>query len=460
MLERDIGYYIVGVGGIGMSAIARLLRNNGYRVSGSDNKGSKIVEALEALDVKVNIGQMESNINDEVDVLIRSTAIPDSNPEIVAAKKMGKVIMSRKEALSIILHGYETVAVTGSHGKTTVTSMLASIVNHTDEKANVLCGGIMDKYDSNCNTTDSKLMILEADESDGTFTHVGRNISVVTNIDREHLEYYGGFDNLLRSFKQFIIETTGKVVINLDDEYLQEIYHECKDDVEFVTCSCNNDDADYFIQDLVVEHDSSSFHVCCGSWKEYIKLSVPGKHNVSNALAAIACAKCLDISDDEIKGSLHVFRNAKRRFDIIGVVDNVTIIDDYAHCCTEIRSSIDAGFSVSKQTGGKLISIIQPHRYSRVKEAREEYKQLCQLSDITVMCPVFAAGEDELEGCTTKDIISGIEGDVYYVETEEALLELLHKVTCANDVLLFMGAGTISQYAYNIRDNISIKQNT
>ncbi|ETO91730.1 MAG: UDP-N-acetylmuramate--alanine ligase [Candidatus Xenolissoclinum pacificiensis L6] len=452
MLDKSKEYFIVGIGGIGMSAIARLFHSRGYGVSGSDSNHNAIIDELIKSGIRVYIGQKVDNIQGS-DILIRSTAIPDSNPEIIEAKRLGKEVLFRKEALAMILKDYDTVAVTGSHGKTTVTTLLESILNCGNLTANVLCGGIIKKYNSNCVIAPTQKMVVEADESDGTFTYIPKRVSITTNIDREHLDYYKTFDNLLSQFQKFINDTDSIRIVNSDDVLLREIC-ERLNYRNIITYSLDGV-ADYIAKNIIIDKDGSRFDVYSAKGDVYysgIRLAVPGEHNISNAMATIAFAHNFSIPEIDLRESLKNFENAKRRFEKVGSVNGVDIVDDYAHSPEEIEASIKMASSMSYK---RIISIIQPHRYSRVREFFEEYRKVCMLSDVTILCPVFPAGESRLLGYDSSDIISGVQNkNLLLAESEDKLYQVIRDVYREGDLLLFMGAGNITHYAKNMSELI------
>ena len=399
-MGTDIGtIHFVGIGGIGMSGIAEVMHQLGYKVQGSDASDSYVVEKLRKAGIPVTIGHSPDNLGDAA-VVVCSTAIKESNPEFQAAAERRLPRVRRAEMLAELMRMQKTVAVAGTHGKTTTTSMVAALLDSGGVDPTVINGGIINRYGSNARLGKSDWWVIEADESDGSFLRLDGTIAVVTNIDPEHLEHYGSFDAVKDAFVEFVenVPFYGLAVLCVDHPEVQNIIGRIRDrrivtygfsalaDVraDNVTPVPSGTDFDALILDKDGERRSVHLH-----------LPMPGRHNVQNALAAIAVALELGISDEAIVSGFERFEGVKRRFTKVGEADGAIVIDDYAHHPTEIRAVLAAAREGAE---GRVIAVVQPHRYTRLQSLMEEFQNAFNDADVVFVTPVYAAGEEPIDG--------------------------------------------------------------
>lgn len=441
--------HFVGVGGIGMSGIAEVLCNLGFEVSGSDIKRSKNTDRLEQVHgVKIFEGHRAENIGD-AQVVVFSSAVKDDNPEIIAAKEKGIPVIPRAEMLAelMVLKPY-SVAVSGTHGKTSTTSMVATILSHAGIDPTAVVGGVVEMLGSNARLGSSEWFVTEADESDRSFLMLYPTIAVVTNIDKEHMESYKGMDDVVQCFTDFVnkVPFFGAAVICLDDPNVQLIIPNIKR--RRVTYGLTAQ-ADISAHDIFYNNNfGSSFTV----WRSdevlgEIKLPVPGKHNVYNALAATAVALELEIPFEKIAESLAGFRNANRRFQFKGEARGITVIDDYGHHPTEILATLAAAKSGS---GGKrTVVVFQPHRYTRTQELMDEFALAFNNADVLFVLDIYAASEPPIEGITAEVLAENIRKyghkNVNYIGDMETAVDKVLPVLQSGDLLITLGAGTVTR---------------
>ena len=450
-LPLDVGpIHFVGIGGIGMSGIAEVLLNHGYIVQGSDLKASKITERLEKLGAKIFVGQAAENV-EHADVVVISSAIKPGNAELDAARAQGLPIVRRAEMLAELMRLKSNVAVAGTHGKTTTTTMVATLLDAGNFDPTVINGGIIHAYGSNARMGQGEWMVVEADESDGTFNRLPATIAIVTNIDPEHMEHWGTEEALHQGFYEFVsgIPFYGLAVCCTDDSDVQALVGKLTD--RRVVTYGFNAQADVRAVNLTYKAGRAHFDVALqaeGMVIENCVLPMPGDHNVSNALSAIAVARHLGMKAEEIRAALAAFAGVNRRFTKVGEVDGVTIIDDYGHHPTEIAAVPKAA---RQATDGRVIAVHQPHRFTRLSHHFEEFCTCFNEADVVGIAEVFAAGEDPIEGASRDDLVAGLirsgHRDARAVEDEGDLLRLVREETSAGDMVVCLGAGTISAWA-------------
>ena len=453
-LPSDVGpIHFVGIGGIGMSGIAEVLLNLGYQVQGSDLKSSDITKRLERLGAKVFIGQKAENL-EAAEVVVVSSAIKRGNPELDAARARGLPVVKRAEMLAELMRLKSNVAIAGTHGKTTTTTMVATLLEAGGIDPTVVNGGVIQAWGSNARMGGGEWMVVEADESDGTFNRLPATIAVVTNIDPEHMEHYGTFDNLREAFLTFVsnIPFYGVAICNSDHPEVQSMVGQI-DDRRVITYGFNVQ-ADVRAENLTYKEGSAYFDVALqaeGQRIDGVVLPMPGDHNVSNALAAIAVARHLGMRKDQIKEALRTFKGVKRRFTLVGKVDGITIIDDYAHHPVEISAVLHAA---RKATDGRVIAVHQPHRYTRLHDLFEDFCACFNDADVVGISDVYSAGEDPIPGATRDDLIAGLRSHGHRsaeaVEDEAGLLRFVRQHCEPGDLLVCLGAGTVSAWAYNL----------
>ncbi len=403
--------HFIGIGGIGMSGIAEVLHNLGYRVQGSDQADSANVQRLREKGIEIFVGHKAENVGD-AEVVVVSTAIKKSNPELIAAREKLLPVVRRAEMLAELMRFRKAVAIGGTHGKTTTTSMVATLLDAGNLDPTVINGGIINAYGTNARMGEGDWMVVEADESDGTFLKLPADVAVVTNIDPEHLDHYGTFDRVREAFRQFVenVPFYGFGVMCLDHPEVQSLVSRIED--RRVITYGENPQADVRFVNLVVDGANSRFDVQIAKRKTGgtmeitgLRLPMPGRHNVSNATAAIAVAHELGISAEDIKKGLSSFGGVKRRFTHTGTWNGVEIFDDYGHHPVEIKAVLKAARDSAK---GRVIAVVQPHRFTRLASLFDEFAACFNDADTVVVAPVYTAGEDPIEGITSEALVSRI----------------------------------------------------
>ncbi|MCK0170524.1 UDP-N-acetylmuramate--L-alanine ligase [Aliiroseovarius sp. S1123] len=453
-LPTEMGkIHFVGIGGIGMSGIAEVLLNHGYQVQGSDLKETKITDRLKGLGAEIFIGQRAENL-ENAEVVVISSAIKPGNPELDTARARGLPVVRRAEMLAELMRLKSNIAVAGTHGKTTTTTMVAELLVHGHIDPTVINGGIIHAYGSNARMGQGEWMVVEADESDGTFNRLPATIAIVTNIDPEHMEHWGDFDTLRQGFLDFVsnIPFYGLAVCCTDHPEVQALVGKVTD--RRVVTYGFNAQADVRAVNLTYKAGVAHFDIELhqeGTKIEGCTLPMPGDHNVSNALAAVAVSRHLGMKRDEIRTALASFGGVNRRFTKVGEVNGVTIIDDYGHHPVEIAAVLKAARQASE---GRVIAVHQPHRYSRLHSLFEEFCACFNEADVVGIAEVFAAGEDPIEGASRDDLVAGLvrhgHRHAMAVESEDALTALVKEHTQPGDMVVCLGAGTISAWANNL----------
>ena len=448
MFRRIQHVHFVGIGGIGMSGIAEVLINLGFRVSGSDLKRSNVTDRLQQMGVEFTQGHDAENIGD-AHVVVRSTAVRDDNREIVEAQRRSIPVIPRAEMLAELMRlKPHTVAVAGSHGKTTTTSMVATVLGHAGLDPTIVVGGVVGAFGSNAHLGTSDLMVVEADESDRSFLMLSPTIAVVTNIDREHMDYYHDMDDVRACFKNFVnkIPFYGASVLCLDDPNVQAIIPHVERRRMTYGLSAQAD-----ISAHGIRYDQS-FGSVYTVWRGAeaigdITLRVPGLHNVYNSLAAIAVGFELEVPFTQIAEALGNFTGSGRRFQFKGEVGGVLIIDDYGHHPTEVRATLAAAKIGSG--GRRIVVLFQPHRYSRTHDLMEEFARSFNNADTLFVTDIYAASEDPIEGVTAEALTGAIKRfghkDVRYVGPLESSATTMRDHVKPGDLVVTLGAGTVSR---------------
>ena len=453
-VATDIGtIHFVGIGGIGMSGIAEVMHNLGYKVQGSDVAEGYVIEGLRKRGIAVAIGHSADNLGDAA-VVVTSTAIKRENPEVAAAYANRVPVVRRAEMLAELMRLKSTVAVAGTHGKTTTTSMIAAMLDAGGVDPTVINGGIINSYGSNARLGASDWMVVEADESDGSFLRLDGTIAVVTNIDPEHLDHYGSFDAVKDAFVEFVenVPFYGAAILCLDHPEVQALLPRVRDR-RIVTYGFSAQ-ADVRGVNVVPGMGGNRFEVIIrhrdGTTRsiEDIALPMAGRHNVQNALAAIAVAIELGLDDATIQKGFAAFGGVKRRFTKVGETGGVTIIDDYGHHPVEIRAVLSAA---REGATGRVIAVVQPHRYSRLGGLMDEFAQAFNDADRVLVAPVYAAGETPVEGVNAEALVERLKARGHRaaatVESAEALAALLADKAVAGDLVVCLGAGDITKWA-------------
>ena len=457
-LPTDVGpIHFVGIGGIGMSGIAEVLLNHGYRVQGSDLKSSKITDRLKSLGATIFEGQGADNI-EGAEVVVISSAIKPGNAELDAARRAGLPIVRRAEMLAELMRLKSNIAVAGTHGKTTTTTMVAELLVAGGVDPTVVNGGIIHAYGSNARMGQGEWMVVEADESDGTFNRLPATIAIVTNIDPEHMEHWGDFDTLRKGFLDFVsnIPFYGLAVCCTDHPEVQALVGKITD--RRVTTYGFNAQADVRATNLHYRAGVAHFDIQLqaeGKVIEGCSLPMPGDHNVSNALAAVAVSRHLGMKLDEIRTALGAFGGVNRRFTKVAEVDGVTIIDDYGHHPVEIAAVLKAA---RQATEGRVIAVHQPHRYTRLSHHFDEFCACFNDADVVGIAEVFSAGEDPIPGATRDDLVAGLirhgHRHARAVTSDDDLARLVREQAGPGDMVVCLGAGTISTWAHGLPDKL------
>ena len=457
-LPGDVGpIHFVGIGGNGMSGIAEVLINHGYTVQGSDLKSTPITERLAAMGATVFVGQSAGNL-ENAEVVVISSAIKPGNPELDEARKQGLPVVRRAEMLAELMRLKSNVAVAGTHGKTTTTTMVAALLDHGKYDPTVINGGIIHAYGSNARVGQGEWMVVEADESDGTFNRLPATIAIVTNIDPEHMEHWGTEEALHQGFLDFVsnIPFYGLAICCTDDPDVQTLVGKISD--RRVVTFGFNAQADVRAINLSYENGVAHFDVALQSEDKVIKgctLPMPGDHNVSNALSAVAVARSLGMKLDEIREALAAFGGVNRRFTRVGEVNGVTIIDDYGHHPVEIAAVLKAA---RQATSGRIIAVHQPHRYTRLHSLFDDFCACFNDADVVAIAEVFAAGEEPIDGASRDDLVAGLirhgHRHARAILGEDDLERLVREQAKPGDMVVCLGAGTISTWANNLPERL------
>ena len=460
-VATDIGtIHFVGIGGIGMSGIAEVMHNLGYTVQGSDIAEGYVVEGLRKRGITVMIGHDAANVAGAA-VVVTSTAVRRTNPEVAAALESRIPVVRRAEMLAELMRLKSTVAVAGTHGKTTTTSMIAAMLDAGGIDPTVINGGIINSYGSNARLGASEWMVVEADESDGSFLRLDGTIAVVTNIDPEHLDHYGSFERIKEAFVEFVenVPFYGAAILCVDHPEVQGIIPRIRD--RRVTTYGFSAQADVRGDAVTPVPGGNRFDVVIrqrdGTTRriEGIELPMPGRHNVQNALAAVAVALELGCADAVIQQGFAHFAGVKRRFTKVGDVSGATIIDDYAHHPVEIRAVLSAAREGVK---GRVIAVVQPHRFTRLRDLMDDFQGAFNDADLVYAAPVYAAGEAPIEGVDSDALVAGLKARGHRAATTVAgpgeLAEALARTLEPGDMVVCLGAGDITKWAAGLADAV------
>jgi UDP-N-acetylmuramate--alanine ligase len=450
MFKKYQHIHFVGIGGIGMSGIAEVLLNLGYRVSGSDVRRSPITDRLETLGGKIFEGHSASNV-EGAHVLVTSTAVRPENVEILEAAKSQIPVIPRAEMLAELMRLKYGIAIAGSHGKTTTTSMVATVLFRAGFDPTMVVGGRVNAMGTNARLGRGDFMVVEADESDKSFLKLSPTLAVVTNIDLEHLDYYEGIDEIRDCFVQFVnkVPFYGVVVICLDDPHVQVIIPQIARRI--VTYGLRSQ-AEISATDVNIFRDSFGSEFMVRRRQEElgrIQLNVPGEHNVGNALAAVAVGLDLEIDFSVIADGLESFRGTERRFQIKGEIgsdsESILVVDDYGHHPTEIRATLAA----AKPCGRRLVVLFQPHRYTRTQRLFSDFARSFYDADVVLICDIYAASEDSIEGVTSKSLVEEIERfghrNVHYIGGVENGASAIAAYAQPGDLIITLGAGNVQR---------------
>ncbi|OKO74050.1 UDP-N-acetylmuramate--alanine ligase [Bradyrhizobium sp. NAS80.1] len=455
-LPREIGpIHFVGIGGIGMSGIAEVLVNLGYAVQGSDASDNYNLDRLRKKGAKVSVGHKAENV-DGAEVVVVSSAIKRDNPELMAAREQRIPVVRRAEMLAELMRLKSCVAIAGTHGKTTTTTMVATLLDAGGLDPTVINGGIINAYGSNARLGAGEWMVVEADESDGTFLKLPTDVAIVTNVDPEHLDHFKTFDAVQDAFRHFVenLPFYGFAVMCIDHPVVQSLVGKIED--RRIITYGENPQADARLVDLTPMGGGSKFKVAfrnrkTGAVHEIadLMLPMPGRHNASNATAAIAVARELGVSDEAIRKAIAGFGGVKRRFTKTGEWNGVTVIDDYGHHPVEIAAVLKAA---RESTNGKIIAVVQPHRYTRLQSLFEEFCTCFNDADAVIVADVYAAGEAPIEGVDRDHFVAGLRAhghrEVIPLPSTSELAGIVKGLAKSGDLVVCLGAGNITQWAY------------
>ncbi|MGO1120208.1 UDP-N-acetylmuramate--L-alanine ligase [Rhodovibrionaceae bacterium A322] len=462
-LPLDLGIlHFVGIGGIGMSGIAEVLHNLGYQVQGSDLSENANVNRLRGLGIEVKVGHSAENVENAAVVVI-SSAVKASNPEVAAAREQLVPVVRRAEMLAELMRLKWSIAVGGTHGKTTTTSLIAALLDHAQLDPTVINGGIINAYGTNARLGEGDWMVVEADESDGTFTKLPATIAVVTNIDPEHLDHYGSAEALHDAFETYVenIPFYGFAVLCTDHPVVQALIGRIEDR-RMITYGFNPQ-AEVRGENLRQSPDGTRFDVAItdrtsGESRVISDCFLPmvGQHNTQNALAAIAVGLEMGLDDDLLRQGFSEFGGVKRRFTKTGESNGITVIDDYGHHPVEITAVLKAA---RQATRNKVIAVVQPHRYSRLLSLFEDFCSCFNEADHVIVAPVFAAGEDPIEGVDRDALVQGLRArghrGVSPLDNEQELAAAVKKLARHGDLVVCLGAGSITAWAHALPDQLS-----
>jgi len=467
-LPLDIGIiHFVGIGGIGMSGIAEVMHNLGYRVQGSDQAEGANVQRLRDHGITVFKGHHADNVA-EAQVVVISSAVKDDNPEVRAAREKLVPVVRRAEMLAELMRLKWCVAVGGTHGKTTTTSLLAALLDTAERDPTVINGGIINAYGTNARLGEGEWMVVEADESDGTFVRLPATIAVVTNMDPEHLDFYGDFDAERKAFETFVenVPFYGAAILCIDHPEVQSMVGRISDrrivtygmspqaDVRAINVSFAAGGGEFDV--AITDRASGNVETIEG-----LRLPMPGAHNVQNALVVVAVAREMGIEDDVTRRALAGFEGVKRRFTRTGEAGGVTVIDDYAHHPVEISAVLEAARTAYE---GRVIAVVQPHRYSRLRDLFSEFCNCFNDADVVIVADVYAAGEAPLAGFDRDALAEGIRSHghrrVLTIDDAAELAALVAAEAEPSDLVICMGAGNITAWAYDLPDQLAALSET
>jgi len=436
--------HFIGVGGIGMSGLAEVFHCCGYSAQGSDLRRSRVTDRLQEMGIPVKIGHLPENI-EGADIVVHSSCITENNPEFIAAKMKNLPVLKRMQALAMLMQDKKAIAVSGAHGKTTTTSLVAILLLQAGLDPTVFIGADVHFLGGNAKCGQSDIMVTEADESDGSFIFLNPLYSISTNIDREHMDYYGTMDNVLKAYAQFINNTKdeGCAFICAEDENLKNI---TKDSKKRIVKYGVSDDADIRAENVkLMGLKGSEFDVKVkGEKLGRIRLSIPGEHNVINSLAAIGVTLELGMSFSKIKDIIREFKGADRRFRIMHLDSDIVIVDDYAHHPTEIKATLRAMESSKR----RIVAVFQPHRFSRTRDLKDQFGRCFDMADHLVVTDIYSADEQPIEGVSGKDVYESAKRcghkDAHFIAKSDIIKHLIDVVR-PGDAVFLLGAGDIGE---------------
>jgi len=442
--------HFIGIGGAGMSGIAKVLLDLGYKISGSDLNVTETTKRLGKNGATVFTGHKASNVQKGIDVVVVSSAIPEDNDEVKKAQEFNIPVIQRAEMLAKLMENQKAICVAGAHGKTTTTSMIALVLEKNNLDPTVVVGGELNDIGGNAKLGRGEYLVAEADESDGSFLKLLPWATVVTNIEDDHLDHYGTLENIVEAFRQFINlgSPQGFSILCIDNTFVKKLADQIPG--KLITYGIQ-ENAQYTAKDIVYEGLLTKAKIYFNdNLLGTLELNVPGKHNISNALAAISIGHQLGIDFQDIKEALKGFKGVQRRFQLIGKVNNVQVVDDYAHHPTEIKATLEAA---RNSHSGRLIAVFQPHRYTRTKFLAKEFAASFKAADKVILAEIYSAGEKPIPGVSTENILDNMpdDTDVVYVKGQ-SIGDYLASIVEAGDLVLTLGAGNIWQAGVELVD--------
>lgn len=441
--------HFIGIGGSGMFPLAKILYSQGFEVTGSDIYESDTMEKIEKLGIKVTLNQKKENIQNH-DLVVFSAAIKESNPEIIAAKEKSIPIIERSVLLGIIFKKYKnSVAVSGTHGKTTTTSMITSVLLDAGKEPTAVIGASLKKINGNSCTGNSDIIVGEACEYVDSFLQLFPSISVITNVDADHLDYFGSLENVKKSFGKFASQTKKLIIVNGDDDNSRDCVKDVK--VKKIFFGMGEDNTYSARNVIYTKMQQAKFDIFKGSEKiSHIELTVPGKHNLYNALAAFIVCSELEVTGEVISKSLHEFSGAHRRFEILGKINDITVVDDFAHHPTEINATLNAA---SKMGFNRVWAVFQPHTYSRTSMLLGDFAEALSIADQVVVSEILPVREVNTYGIHSRDLTDKIENSVYIPDFEQ-ITEYILKNAKPGDLVLTLGGGNVYRCANMIKSGL------
>jgi UDP-N-acetylmuramate--alanine ligase len=446
-------YHFIGIGGVGMSGLARVLLEMGMRVSGSDMASSYVTENLKQMGAQIYIGHSQDNIKEDMDVVVVSSAIHPNNIELSTARHRGIEVIKRGDLLAHLMDSHQGISITGSHGKTTTSAMISVLLAENGFDPTCLVGGHIAELGGNARLGKGAYLVAESDESDGSFLKQKPDIAVITNIDDDHLDYYNDLTGLLKAFQDYLsrIKTGGLAVLCTDSPNVRRLDINHVNNVTY-GLEGNPDYQAKEIKQMGFITQGAVYHK--GELLGMLEISVPGLHNFQNALAAVAVGMYLGMDYPNIADALAKFRGVQRRFQLVAQFDGIKIIDDYAHHPTEIKALMKAALGVKQQ---RLITVFQPHRYTRTKLLKEEFGKAFAGSDLVIVTDIYSAGEMPLDGVNAKSIVQELRNNgenVVYINSLEDVEQYLLREVHSGDIVLTVGAGNVWTVGKNIAQNM------
>lgn len=457
--------HFIGIGGIGMSGIAKIMHNLGYKVQGSDLSKNSNTRRLLNIGIQVFFGHSSDNIIN-VSYVVISSAINNNNPEVIEAKIKKIQVIKRSEILAELMRMKCSIAVSGSHGKTTTTSFIACVFESAGLDPTVINGGIINQKMTNAYIGEGNYLIAEADESDATFIKIPATVAVITNIDPEHLDFYKNFSSLVNAFKSFITNLPfyGFAILCIDHPIVRNIYQQITDR-RIITYGIKSNDANIRAYNIKSDISSSTFdiqvnlpHLQTTKIIKQISIPIPGQHNVLNALAAITIALELDFKVKDIKNGFNYFKGIERRFTKVCEYNGAEIIDDYAHHPVEIKAILATTRSIADKRNSKVITFFQPHKYSRVKELFYDFTKCFKDSDMLYILDIYGAGEEPINGINAPILIKEIKKlglKAEFIANHEDISDIIISIANKGDIIIMMGAGSISSWAYQLANKFT-----